>query len=135
MPSVIVAPMPTAGPLIAAITGLGSAWIASVTRPPVSRTPSWYGSSVRWARRSSGVGCTDSSRPNTLPSADRSMPAQNARPAPVTTTARTASSRASVRKTCSSSRAIVRSNALSASGRFRVSVAMPSSSTDQSRVS
>ena len=135
MPSVIVAPMPTAGPLIAAITGLGSAWIASVTRPPVSRTPSWYGSSVRWARRSSGVGCTDSSRPNTLPSAERSMPAQNARPAPVTTTARTSSSRASVRKTCSSSRAIVRSNALSASGRSRVSVAMPSPSTAQSRVS
>jgi hypothetical protein len=44
---VIVAPMPTAGPLIAAITGFGSAWIASVTRPPVSRTPSWYGGSVR----------------------------------------------------------------------------------------
>ena len=37
--SVIVAPMPTAGPLIAAITGLGSSWIASVTLPPVSRTP------------------------------------------------------------------------------------------------
>ena len=43
--SVMVAPMPTAAPLIAAITGLGSAWIASVTRPPVSRTPSWYGGS------------------------------------------------------------------------------------------
>ena len=39
--SVMVAPMPTAGPLIAAITGLGSSWIASVTLPPVSRTPDW----------------------------------------------------------------------------------------------
>ena len=37
--SVIVAPMPTAAPLIAAITGLGSSWIARVTLPPVSRTP------------------------------------------------------------------------------------------------
>ena len=43
--SVMVAPMPTAAPLIAAITGLGRAWIASVTRPPVSRRPSWYGGS------------------------------------------------------------------------------------------
>ena len=43
--SVMVAPIPTAGPLMAAITGLGSAWIASVTLPPVSRTPSWYGGS------------------------------------------------------------------------------------------
>ena len=45
MASVMVAPMPTAAPLMAAITGLGSAWIASVTRPPVSRSPSWYGGS------------------------------------------------------------------------------------------
>ena len=37
MASVMVAPMPTAAPLIAAMTGLGSAWIASVTLPPVSR--------------------------------------------------------------------------------------------------
>ena len=63
------------------------------------------------------------------------MPAQNARPEPVTTTARTSSERASVRKTCSSSRAIVRSKALSASGRVRVTVATPSPSTCQSRVS
>ena len=72
--SVIVAPMPTAAPLIAAITGFGSAWIASVTLPPVSRTPSWYGASSRCSRSSSGVGATVSSRPNTLPSAERSMP-------------------------------------------------------------
>ena len=134
MARVMVAPMPTAGPLIAATTGLGRAWIASVTRPPVSRTPSWNGASVRCARSSSGVGATDSSRPNTLPSADRSIPAQNARPEPVTTTARTSSSRASVRNTCSSSRAMVRLKALRASGRFRVSVAMPSSSTSQRSV-
>ena len=41
MARVMVAPMPTAAPLIAAITGLGRAWMARVTRPPVSRTPSW----------------------------------------------------------------------------------------------
>ena len=64
---------------------------------------------------------------------ERSMPAQNARPAPVTTTARTASSRASVRKNRSSSRAMVRSNALSWPGRSRVSVATPSSSTSRPR--
>ena len=52
----------------------------------------------RCARSSSGVGRSVSSSPKTLPSADRSIPAQKARPAPVTTTARTASSRASVRK-------------------------------------
>ena len=45
MARVIVAPIPTAGPLIAAMTGLGRAWIASVTLPPVSRTPSSYGGS------------------------------------------------------------------------------------------
>ncbi len=95
MASVIVAPMPTAAPLIAAITGLGRACTARVTRPPVSRTPSWKGASVRCSRRLSGVGSALSSRPNTLPSAERSIPAQNAVPAPVTTTARTASSWAS----------------------------------------
>ena len=38
MASVIVAPIPTAAPLIAAMTGFLHAKIASVTRPPVSRT-------------------------------------------------------------------------------------------------
>ena len=126
--SVMVAPMPTAAPLIAAITGLGHAWIASATLPPVSRTPSWYGASVRWSRRSAGVGSASSSRPKTLPSADRSMPAQNARPEPVTTIARIASSVAAERKKCSSSRAMVTVNALRDSGRSRVSVQTPSSS-------
>src|SRR3954468_22015952 len=132
---VIVAPMPTAGPLIAAIAGFGSAWIARVTLPPVSRTPSSYGASAYRARNSFTLGRSDSSRPKTLPSAERSMLAQNARPAPVTTTARTSSFQASSRKTCSSSRAIVRSKALSWSGRSRVTVAMPSPSTSQPRVS
>ena len=63
------------------------------------------------------------------------MPAQNARPAPVTTTARTASSVASVRKNCSSSRAIVTVKEFSASGRSRVRVATPSSSRVQLIVS
>ena len=63
------------------------------------------------------------------------MPAQNARPAPVTTTARTASSVASVRKNSSSSRAIVTVKAFSGSGRCRVRVATPSSSTSPRSVS
>lgn len=44
MASVMVAPIPTAAPLIAAMTGLGKAWIARVTRPPVSRIPLCRGS-------------------------------------------------------------------------------------------
>ena len=63
------------------------------------------------------------------------MPAQNARPAPVTTTARTSSSVASSRKKVSSSRAIVTVKEFSASGRSSTSVATPSSSTEQDRVS
>ena len=63
------------------------------------------------------------------------MPAQNARPAPVTTTARTSSDRASVRKNLSRSRAMARSNALSWPGRSSVSVATPSSSSEIERVS
>ena len=66
--SVIVAPIPTAGPLIAAITGFGSAWIASVTLPPVSRTPSSYGASVvRRPELGRASVASDSSRPKTLP--------------------------------------------------------------------
>ena len=56
MARVIVAPMPTAAPLIAAITGLGRAWMARVTRPPVSRTPSAYAGSSKRSRIDSGVG-------------------------------------------------------------------------------
>ena len=72
-------------------------------------------------------GCFVSSSPNTLPSLDRSMPAQNARPAPVTITARTESSSLTSRNDRSSSCAIVTVNELSCSGRFSVMVSTPSS--------
>jgi hypothetical protein len=124
--SVIVAPIPTAGPLIAPMTGLVQRKIASVTRPPVSRTPWTIAGSSKRSRRSSSVGRCVSSRPKTLPSADRSMPTQNARPRPVTTTARTSSSAPARSKACSSSSAIVTVNALRWSGRSSVSVRMPS---------
>lgn len=76
---------------------------------------------------SATVGRSVSSRPNTLPSTDRSIPAQNARPAPVTTTARTASSSLARRNAATSSSAISTVNALRLSGRFKVSVRIPSS--------
>ena len=79
--SVMVTPKPTAGPLMAAITGFFRSKMRSVTRPPPSRC-SPVGASPRAARRGRRSG-----RPP-----DRSAPAQNARPAPVTMTARTASS-------------------------------------------
>ena len=124
-----VAPTPTAAPLMAAITGFVQSKIASTTRPPVSRTPRTIsGSSRRWSR-SCMVGCSDSSRPNTLPAvpdSPSSMPAQNARPAPVTTMARTASSALARSKASISSSAISTVKALSRSGRFRRSVRMPS---------
>ena len=131
---VIVAPMPTAGPLIAAITGLGQSKIASVTRPPVSRRPRWISGSSSRSRMSAGVGCSDSSSPNTLPSTERSIPAQNARPRPVTTTARTASSRPARPNASTSSSAISTVNALSWSGRSSHRVSTPSSARSQVRV-
>ena len=53
------------------------------------------------------VGCCVSSRPKTLPSDDRSMPAQKARPLPVTTMAATSSSALARSKAATSSFAIV----------------------------
>ena len=132
--SVIVAPMPTAAPLIAAMTGLVQRWTASDTRPPVSRTPSRIcGSSAR-VRRSASVGLSDSSSPKTLPSPFRSMPAQKALPEPVTTMARTASSALARSYAEMSSLAMVTVKALRWSGRLRVNVRMPSW-TVQPRVS
>ena len=73
----MVTPKPTAGPLIAAITGFFISYRRRDTTPPPSR-------------------CSPSSpratRSNVWPPPERSAPAQNARPAPVTMTARTASS-------------------------------------------
>ena len=126
MAQVMVAPTPTAAPLIAAMTGFLHSKIASDTKPPSSRTPCKICSSSPRSLTSSKVGCWLSSRPNTLPSMDRSIPAQKARPAPVTTTAPTASSSLARLKASTSSRAISRVKEFSCSGRFRVNVRMPS---------
>jgi hypothetical protein len=109
--SVIVMPTPTAGPLIAAITGFVMPKIRSDTCPPPSRGTS----PSRWRSRQSNVS----------PPRSRSAPAQKPRPAPVTITARTSSS-ASARSNASiSSAIIVRVNAFSRSGRSSVIVSTP----------
>ena len=77
---------------MAAITGFLQSYTASDTRPPVSRTPCTMAGSSHSVFSWSRLGLRLSSSPNTLPPTDKSMPAQNARPAPVTTTAPTASS-------------------------------------------
>ncbi len=56
----------------------------------------------------------------------RSMPEQNARPAPRTTTTQTASSRAAASAASASSAESARSSALSTRGRDSVMVATPS---------
>ncbi len=114
--SVIVMPTPTAGPLIAAITGLVHAKIRSATCPPPSR----------------GISCssvTRSRQSNVLPSAARSAPAQNPRPAPVTTIARTSSSPSARSNASISSRPIVGVNAFRRSGRLSVIVSTPSATS------
>src|SRR2546426_573732 len=95
--SVIVIPKPTAGPLMAAMTGFLRSKMRSVTRPPPSRCSS---------------GFTLGARSNVLPPAPRSAPAQNARPAPVTITARTPSSASAASKAAinSSSRRVATAN-------------------------
>ena len=128
MARVMVAPMPTAAPLMAPITGLRQLKIASVTRPPVSRTPAWMAASFRRVSMSSRVGIRVSSSPKTLPGGVKSIPAQKARPSPVTMMARTASSSLTAVKKCSSSSAISTVKALSWAGRCRVRVSTPSSS-------
>jgi hypothetical protein len=89
--------------------------IRNDTRPPPSR-----------GIPSSPVGSPPPPRLNVSPPPERSAPAQNPRPRPVTITARTESS-ASVRSNASIiSAIIVPVNALSTSGRSRVRVAMRS---------
>ena len=70
--SVIVMPTPTAGPLMAAITGFFDSKMRSVTRPPPSRCLSMVSGfePLVWSKVP-------------LPP-ERSAPAQKARPAPVT---------------------------------------------------
>ena len=111
--SVMVTPTPTAGPLMAAITGFFDSKMRSVSRPPPSR----------WASRSDGLAPAVWSKVGRPP--ERSAPAQNARPAPVTMITRTASS-ASARSKASISSCIMRTvKAFSLSGRSRVIVATP----------
>jgi hypothetical protein len=117
MASVIVRPTPTAGPLIAAITGLCESKMRRVTRPPPSPL---YGEPLSSAciLRSCSLQVS-APRP-------RSAPAQNARPAPVTMT-HLISSSASERSNASiSSCAISEVKALSWSGRCSVMVRIPS---------
>ena len=110
--SVIVTPTPTAGPLIAPITGFLQAKMRSDTRPPPSRgTPESATTSLP-------------PRLNVSPPLDRSAPAQNPRPAPVTITARTSSSASMRSKASMISFIIVPVKALSCSGRLSVIVAM-----------
>ena len=110
--NVIVTPTPTAAPLIAPITGFFESKIRSASMPPPSRgTPASVCTSLPPLA-------------NVSPPDDRSAPAQNARPAPVTITARTSSS-ASARSNASIiSFIIVPVNAFSLSGRDNVIVAM-----------
>ena len=112
-------PAPTAAPFTAAMTGFSSrsSGISTVV-------------SIRCSllRPASGVGSAAASISRISP------PAQNARPAPVRMTARTAASAASAGISAASSRCIGWLNAFSASGRFSVTVATPSA-TLQSRVS
>ncbi|MCY1362716.1 hypothetical protein D9M69_494480 [compost metagenome] len=116
--SVMVAPIPTAAPLIAPTTGLRQAWMARVTRPPVSRTPLWMSAASSCSCMSVRLGESVSSRPKTLPATDKSIPAQNARPAPVTRITRTSSSMLARLKACSNSLAISTVKAFICSGRF-----------------
>ena len=78
------------------------------------------------------VGRCVSSRPKTLPSDDRSMPAQNARPSPVTTIAATSSSALARSKADSSSSAMVTVKAFRLSGRLSHRVRMPSATSYRS---
>ena len=122
--SVIVAPMPTAGPLIAPMIGFRQRNMRSVTSPPPSRcAPSLPVIPSRSA--SSRV----SSESNVSPPLERSAPAQKPRPRPVTTTTRTSSSASTRSNACSSSNIIVPVNALSLSGRSSVIVATPSATS------
>ncbi|MBV6430198.1 MAG: hypothetical protein IANPNBLG_00302 [Bryobacteraceae bacterium] len=107
-------PKPTAGPLIAAITGFGTLssqecrW-ASSNAPPLT-FPCSLASPLREIEL------------NRLMSA----PAQNPRPAPVRTIARTSSSAAALQIAAAVSSSIRRVQAFNLSGRFNVTVATAS---------
>ena len=114
--SVSVTPKPTAGPLMAAITGFFMSKMRSVTSPPPSR----------W---SSGRSLRPGPPAKVLPPPPRSAPAQKARPAPVTITARTPSSPSAWSNASTSSRITVVLTAFRRSGRLRVIVATRSATS------
>jgi hypothetical protein len=95
------------------MTGLSDRAMRSATVPPPSRgAPATSSPGSRWLKVS--------------PPPLKSAPAQKARPAPVTTTARTSSSSSARSKAFTNSPRIVKVNALSRSGRFNVIVAIRS---------
>ena len=100
-------PAPAAAPFTTAMVGLG---ISASRREVSSKRRSW-------AALASG------SRASPAPMPRRSPPEQKARPAPVSTTQRTASSSAASRTRPSSASSSSPLMALSASGRFSVTVA------------
>jgi hypothetical protein len=102
----------------------------SVSRPPPSRTPSLLQSTLPsdliadfLSGRSSRV------ESNVLGPADKSAPAQNARPAPVTMTTRTLSSASAWSNASSISFIMMPVKALSFSGRLSVIVAILSATS------
>ena len=115
--SCIVAPTPTATPLQAPMSGFLELNSRKTSRPPPSRTRSSE-------RFSTGLGSEKTCPP---PSGVRSAPAQNARsPCPVTMTARTLSSASVTSSASINSCIITRVKAFIFSGRWSVTVAMPS---------
>ena len=104
-------PTPMAGPLIAAMIGFLMSMSFKVSWPAVSRgTPSDARAASLLSAKVSG---------------SRSAPAQKARPAPVTMTARTSSSLSAMSAALINSSIIVFVQAFSRSGRFKVTRAMP----------
>ena len=101
------------------------------SRPPVKQWPRIL-AIVGWvtcSRASTVSGPSiGSARPSPDAIASRSLPAQNDRPAPVSTTQRTAVSTAIASRWARSSWNVAGLSALSFSGRFSVSVATPSAS-------
>ena len=120
--NVMVAPIPTAGPLIAPMIGLLHLNIRNVTVPPPSR------------RNFDCESVLSEPSLKVPPPPDKSAPAQNPRPEPVITTARTLSSASISSNTMCNSRIMVLVNALSFSGRCNVTVATPSATEYKSSV-
>ena len=112
MGKVIVTPTPTAAPLIAPITGFLLSKIRNDTKPPPSRmTPVLAFTSLPPLAKVS-------------PPPDKSAPAQNARPEPVTMTARTLSSASLSSNAAMISFSMRFVNEFNLSGRFKVIVAI-----------